>query len=119
MKKPQAPSQSEAQLQAASAKYLALVLPKTIVAIHVPNEGRRSWAEGKRLKAAGMVAGCPDWLLLGKGRAWAIELKTARGNMSAAQHAFHDRLAAAEVPVAICRSIDDIEYILKGWGIIR
>jgi hypothetical protein len=108
----------EAQLQAASAKYLVLALPKTCVAIHCPSEGRRSWAFGKRLKAAGAVAGVPDWLLFAAGRAYAIELKSAKGSLSAAQQAFHERLRGASVPVAVCRSLDEIEASLKDWGIL-
>src|SRR3990172_10230190 len=115
MKKPQAPSQSEAALQAAAVKYFAAVLPKSYIAIHVPNEGRRTWAAGKRMKAAGLVAGVPDFLILGggqwyggKGLCYGIELKSAKGRLSPAQAAFHDRLAAVGVPVAVCKSLDEI-----------
>jgi hypothetical protein len=31
--------------------------------IHVPNEGRRSWATGKQLKRMGMMAGVSDFLI--------------------------------------------------------
>ena len=121
------PRVTEAQLQAASAKWLALKLPKTFIAIHVPNEGRRSWAAGKRLKSQGMTAGVPDWLIIGGGydfdstplgRIYAVELKSRKGSLAPAQRAFHARLAAAGVPVAVCRSLEEIEAALKGWGVI-
>ena len=35
-----------------------------IVFLHIPNEGRRSPREGARLKALGLRAGCPDYLVL-------------------------------------------------------
>ncbi len=31
--------------------------------IHVPNEGKRSWATGKKLKRMGMMAGVVDFLI--------------------------------------------------------
>ena len=125
--------QSEAALQKASAKYLALVLPKTFVPIHVPNEGRRGgragMLDGARQKAAGLVAGVPDWIILGPawvpgpsskviGTAWAIELKAPGKYPSPEQKAFHARLAVCGVPVVVCRSLDEIEAALKTWGII-
>lgn len=120
---------SEASLQAASAQYFKLRLPKTFLAIHCANEGRRSWAQGKRLKAQGMTAGVPDWLIMGSqphytrgpdsvALTWAIELKARRGSLSPAQKAFHKRLEAAGVPVCVCRSLDDIEAQLKQWGVL-
>ena len=129
--------QTEAQLQAASAKWLELKLPKAFIAIHVPNEGRRGgkWGriDGARQKAAGLKAGCPDWLIMGGGgpygtprkgegyhfaACFAVELKVKGTYPSPAQKAFHARLAAAGVPVAVCRSLDEIETALKGWGVI-
>ena len=118
---------TETELQILSARWLALKLPKTFMALHIPNEGRRSWAEGKRMKARGLVAGAPDWLVVGWsprdawgaiGFAWAIELKSAKGTLSPAQKAFHKRLETCGVPVAICRSLEEIEAALKGWGVL-
>src|SRR3990172_3849917 len=104
----------EAALQAASTKYFALMLPKTFVAIHVPNEGRRGgkWGrmDGARQKAAGLVAGVPDWLIfaphvnasgavsLTTTHVFGIELKAPGKYPSPEQKAFHARLARAGVP---------------------
>ena len=118
---------TESELQILSAKWLALKLPKTFMALHIPNEGRRSWAEGKRMKARGLVAGACDWFIIGGGydfdstplgRIYGIELKSAKGTLSPAQKAFHKRLEACGVPVAVCRSLEEIEAALKGWGIL-
>lgn len=119
--------QTEASLQAASAKYFALKLPKTFIAIHVPNEGRRSWAQGKRLKAQGMTAGVLDWIIMGRypkvvsfasGRTYMIELKAPGRYMSKEQKKFCNRLDDCGIPWALCRSLDEIEAQLKQWGLL-
>ena len=117
--------QPEATLQAASARFLELKLPKSFLAIHVPNGAQlaKPW-HAKRLKAQGMRPGCPDWLIIGRAPqdafayAWALELKAPGSYLSPAQKAFHKRLEACGVPVAICRSLEEIEAALKGWGIL-
>lgn len=87
------------------------------MAIHVPNGGKRSRAEGGKLKAAGAVAGFPDWLILHSGRALLIELKTEKGRVSPAQIEVHQRLLACACPVLICRSVDDVIDALRAWGV--
>lgn len=112
-------AQPEAALQVASARFLELKLPKNYVAIHVPNGAQlaKPW-HAKRLKAQGMRPGCPDWFMFGGGKAWAIELKAPGSYLSPEQKAFHKRLEACGVPVAVCRSLEEIEGALKNWGII-
>jgi len=116
------PRATEASLQAASAEYFRLKLPKDFVALHVPNEGRRGgrrgYADGAKQKAAGLVAGACDWFLFGAGRAFGLELKRPGSYLSPAQKAFHARLGAAGVPVAVCRSLDEIEVALRAWSIL-
>ena len=130
---PRRNKQPEAALQAASAEFLNLKLPKNYVAIHVPNGAQlaKPW-HAKRLKAQGMRPGCPDWLLVGRSRldsfalgsiqvgpyVYAVELKAPGKYLSPVQKAFHKRLEACGVPVAVCRSIGEIEAALRGWGIL-
>ena len=116
---PRRNKQPEAALQAASAQFLQLKLPKNYVSIHVPNGAQlaKPW-HAKRLKAQGMQPGACDWFIFGGGRAYGIELKAPGSYLSPAQKAFHKRLEACGVPVKVCQSIEEIEAALMGWGII-
>ena len=128
---PRAPrrnKQPEAALQAASAEFLNLKLPKNYVSIHVPNGAQlaKPW-HAKRLKAQGMQPGACDWFIIGGGydfdstplgRVYGVELKAPGSYLSPEQKAFHKRLEACGVPVAVCRSIDEIGVYLSGWGIL-
>ena len=115
---PRRNKQPEAALQAASAQFLQLKLPKNYVSIHVPNGAQlaKPW-HAKRLKAQGMRPGCPDWFIFGGRKAWAIELKAPGSYLSPEQKAFHARLNAAGVMVKVCRNLEEIEAALKNWGI--
>lgn len=128
---PRRNKQSETELQILSAQWLALKLPRGFLAIHPANEGRRSWVEGKRQKAMGLTAGVSDWIIMGrsahsasfyataeKPSVWCVELKSAKGRISPAQKAHHTNLNACGVPIAVCRSLEEIEAALKAWGIL-
>jgi hypothetical protein len=85
---------------------------------HPANEGKRSKAEGARLKALGLTPGIPDLCLIAPvGRVFFIEVKTPRGSLSPEQVAIHSWLTAIGVPCAVCRSINDARLALKEWGI--
>lgn len=78
--------------------------------LHFPNEGRRTLRFGKLLQDMGMRAGVAD-LLIAMGRhgfngAW-IELKSARGIVSAAQKEFLDDMSQQGYFTAVCWSIDE------------
>jgi len=72
---------------------------------------------GGRAKAAGVRRGWPDLqFLLPDGRTVYIELKTPTGSLSPEQRAFRDRCAPHGI-FALCRSVDDVEAALRGWGV--
>lgn len=75
-------------------------------------------ARGGQLKARGLKAGVPDVLLIhgGTGRAHWIELKTERGVVSPMQAEVGAALLGAGSPVAVCRSLDQVQDMLKHWG---
>lgn len=98
-------------------EFLALGLTDGAWFCHVPNGGKRSKAEGGKFKAMGVKAGCPDLLVVWRGRSFWIELKTRTGTLSTNQKNTHAALIGAGSPVATCRSLADIETTLRGWGI--
>jgi predicted RecB family endonuclease len=65
------------------------------------------------LYTAGLKAGIPDILIFYDGRTFAIELKTGKGKLSAVQKTTQDCLAAAGVFVCVCRSVDEVESVLR------
>ena len=98
-------------------KYIGAALPAGAVLHHSPNGGRRSKAEGGVFKALGTHAGWPDLEICYRSRVYFIELKSAARTLSPAQRACHIELETAGMPVAICRSLEEVEGTLTGWGI--
>lgn len=82
------------------------------------NEGKRTHQQNAWRKAMGALPGVPDLVFIGpRGLAYLIELKTPKGRLSAAQKAFRGR-CAGRIPYAVCRSPQEVEDTLRGWGII-
>lgn len=86
---------------------------------HTPNEGKRGWRAQRDFKALGSKAGVPDIMLVHQSKAYAIELKAAKGRLTPAQNQFHASLTQAGVPVATCRSERDVVDQLQAWGLLQ
>jgi hypothetical protein len=66
----------------------------------------------------GLRAGVPDLLVwLKGGRSLAVELKSARGVVSDAQQAWHDRLRTLGHSVYVVRSVDELAVLLTSAGV--
>jgi hypothetical protein len=65
------------------------------------------------LYAAGLKAGMPDILIFYDGHPFGIELKTAKGKISAVQIKMFETLKEAGVHVFVCRSVDEVEFTLR------
>jgi len=121
----------EQDLQIAAVQYLRLALPDCQI-IHCPNGGKRGKAEGAIFKAMGVQAGVAD-LLVCRG-AWDqefragkyhytppfigwIELKATAGRLSASQKAFRLECEAKNIPWKEARSLNEIESIVRMWGL--
>jgi hypothetical protein len=74
-------------------------------------------AEGARRKARGCIAGLPDIWIAHQGRVRCIELKAMSGRLSDSQKWLHPKLEAAGIPVAVCRSLDEVLEHLADWQI--
>ena len=98
-------------------KYLGGALPADAVLHHSPNGGRRSKAEGGIFKALGTHAGWPDLEICYQGKIYFIELKSQTGSLNPNQKACHAALKLAGMPVAVCKSLEEVEGTLAGWGI--
>lgn len=96
---------------------LRLCLGGHALFFHIPNGGKRFLREAARLKAMGVMPGCPDIALLDGGQIFFIELKSAKGSVTEAQRECHKALGRAGSPVAVVRTPEELLATLKGWGI--
>lgn len=109
---------TENQLQRAVVYALRLCLEPPTTVFHIPNGGLRSKVEAARFKGAGVLPGIPDLCILTEGgKTLFIELKSAKGRVSAAQKMRHAELRALGHRVEICRSVVDVALALTKWGI--
>ena len=111
----------EAALHRAVARYLDMALPADCWWSTFPSGGGGK-VRGAQLKAMGLKAGVPDILIMRLPYAvtepevnW-IELKAAKGRASVEQQLCHAALERVGCYVAICRSVEDVEETLLGWG---
>jgi hypothetical protein len=112
------PAGSEHDLQAAVAEFLALSLPPhEAVFCSIPNGGKRDKATAGKLKAEGLKPGAPDLLILWRGRAIGLELKTGKGRLSPQQMAFSMRWTTAGGVYAVARSIEEVAALLDAAGV--
>jgi len=114
--------QSEQSLHRAVAQYLDAALPADCWWTTFPAGGGGK-IRGAQLKAMGLKAGVPDILImrewnLGPAVLW-IELKAPqKAGPGITQRLCHNKLNAVGCHVAVCRSLDDVQETLIGWGIV-
>lgn len=114
----------EHKLQTAVATYLWRVLAPPTFFTAIAHGGfslgdtpEQAKIRGARLKAAGLLAGVPDILIVHRGRACFLELKSETGTLSENQKTAHKWIITAGGVVAVCRSIDDVKAMLEVWGV--
>ena len=94
--------------------------PRTrdLPACAIPNGGRRGPREAAILKAEGVSAGAPDWVLMaprGQFVGLALEFKGPAGRVSPAQAAWHDTLRRERWAVYIVKSAEEAWNVLTGY----
>lgn len=99
-----------------AAAYLRHAWPTELPWTHFPAGERRDAKTGAKLKAMGLAAGWPDFiLLLPNGQAGFIELKAADGAMSEPQVEFRSKAIALRCAFATCRSLEEVEATCVRW----
>lgn len=106
----------EDALQSSVVDYLRFVAPDCVT-FAVPNGGKRNKREAGRLKAAGVLAGVPDLVVVAPGQVIFMELKAPKEYAKKHQIEIHERLRAFGHTVAIVRSIDDARNTLRACGV--
>ncbi len=120
---------TESKIQQSIIQYLSLVANGNgMVYFSIPNE---AWGAGRRkknlsgaeygkineLKKMGMLPGVSDLIILHNGKAYCMEVKTAKGEQSKAQVLFMNNVLATGIDYAVVRSVDDAVECLRIWGI--
>lgn len=107
----------EDDLQESVCTFLRWALPADATFWAVPNGGKRHTLEAQRMSRLGVRAGVPDLHVVHLGRLYCIELKAPKGALSAAQAQMIDKLDQCGVPTRVCRSVEQVEHVLRGWGV--
>lgn len=111
---------SESALQIAVVEHLRLTGVPGLLFFSIPNEGKRSAANGARLKAMGMLPGVADLFVKRPDRyPLFIELKAKGKEPRPEQWAFHKAAYQADCGWAWADNIDDALKILREYGAIR
>lgn len=109
----------EAALQYAVIEHLRLAGVPGLVYFHVPNEGKRSQAEGAHLKRMGMLPGVSDLVVMVPNReVLFLELKKRGEYPTAEQEGFARIVCAAGHYWTCVDNIDDALNILTRHGAI-
>lgn len=106
----------EDDLHIAVADFLRAALPPEAFWTTIPT-GNLSRLQAARMKRKGYTAGTPDIVICYGARTYWIELKAPAGVVSDDQRAAHAQLARACVPVALAKSLGEIEFWLCRWNI--
>lgn len=67
----------------------------------------------------GIIAGIPDLIILHRGRAFHIEIKTTEGELSDHQQALATAILIAGGQVGVARDASEVLALLDEWGIPR
>ena len=109
---------SEYYLHATVADWLRLQHPG-LTWWHSHQSGNLSVAERMKAKRMGRRAGVPDFTVLipPNGRAGFIELKATAGRQTEPQAIFETDARRSGALYAICRSLEEVQGTLAGWGV--
>ena len=109
----------EDRLQTALCRLLEAHARPDVLWHAIPNGGKRDRVEGAKLMLTGTVAGAADLFFLIDGSAHYLELKTAKGRMSADQERFMERVQRAWGHYHVARSLDEARDILQSIHAFR
>ncbi len=107
----------EQLLQANLVRFLNIALTGETFFFAVPNGGWRSATEAAIFRGQGVKAGVSDLIIIHKGHAFGLELKSDKGELSFSQRLAHEALRQAGMRIGIARTLDEAIAFLKTNGI--
>lgn len=108
----------EQTIHAAVVRHLNLRGAPGLVFFHVTNNPR-SARDGARLKRLGVRPGVADLILLHRGNAFALELKTESGRLTETQDEFGSAWTHAGGYWCVARGLEHALKILKAWELTQ
>ena len=84
---------------------------------HSPNEGRHHVNWRAKLAKMGVRGGFPDIIVLHRGMAFLIELKSRTGRPSPKQSEVMAQLERAGCPVGMARTVSQVAELLEKWNV--
>lgn len=87
---------------------------------HVPNGGYRTATEAGIFTSLGVMPGVADllvWMPGGKSLQFELKAPLAKKRLSPAQLGWIGRMADMGVAVHVCRSVDEVEAVLRNCGV--
>lgn len=121
---------SESTIQKQIIQYLSLISAGKFVFFSVPNESlgaamkmfkvpdKAQYPLMAHFRAMGLLPGVSDLMILHDGKAYCMEVKTERGTQSQAQVRFESNVEKCGIPYEVVRSVGDVEYWLREWGVV-
>lgn len=111
---PKRKSNNEHKLQMACVGWFRLNYKLSdIVLASFPNEGKRDFGQGDKLKKLGLLPGMPDLILIANNKVRFIELKYEDGKISNEQKEVHEKLKSNGFEVSVIRSFDEFTELVK------
>jgi hypothetical protein len=104
-------------LQITVARFLKVAAPD-LLWWHTPNGGTRRIGEARKFQDMGVRPGVPDMtFILPVGLVAFIELKAGKNGLEPSQRIFAEEAIARGAAWALCRSLEEVETTLRGWGV--
>lgn len=112
----------EGPIHRAIIAFLDFALPRDAVYHHSPNELDMAGPEAARqiakARKLGTRKGWPDIEIIRGGRVWFLEVKAGSNMPDETQTECHEALYRAGCYIAVVRSVDDAEAVLRRWEVI-
>jgi len=107
-------------LSTISARYdfLFFSVPNESFLIGGPDHSRKQFGTLATLKKMGMRKGAADLVIGHAGHMYCLEVKSETGKQSDDQLGFEDWCKRCGVPYVVVRSVVEVAYWLKEWGIV-
>jgi hypothetical protein len=85
---------------------------------HIPNEGKRSYIEGFRIKCLGRIPGAADYFFVKLGDTMFIEFKSLRGAQSPSQKDWEKWCRHYGIKYFVAKSPEKALQLLEAFGFI-
>ena len=91
----------------------------------VPNEATVKGKTGAdfgraiNLKKMGVLPGVSDLIIGYRGKMYCLEVKNEKGKQSDRQKNFENWCIDCDIGYCVVRSVEDVQNVLKDWGIVK